>query len=556
MKLTHFLLITIVLCLCSCSNEQEFCNLDNVKTKEFTIRNRDSRFPLELNYIPVNDSKTRSDITYQYQYLGHGFKPITLPLIDAANISSPIFDIDKIIEVGKNNQELDLKSSRLINSWLPDITTFTSFDSYAKSESVTKAVKGGFSLTNIPIVGKIFGFGSRKKYTEVFNSLIIDTTKSVYGKMEIIYRDSLHRIHMSESTYKDLSGLYNLRFKKDLYNMHMLDILNSYGYFVISGIETGGILTAMYQGTFTSHENYEYRSKTMSDSITATMSFKGVSGSADISIHKSKANASGSVKKYSAINISYRTFGGDFSSSRFTPPANIDNLSDISFDSWAQSLKDKSLLVVSQISEEGLVPIYDFLLEENFKEQAKRYTTVGISIPHMGLIEPFLYLETYGTIDMRFASLFLVTKYGDYIRIASAQLPGISITNAVVQSVFDSMIGKGKSFFSGLKVKAKHYYLTVPSPYDDKNITEVVASLPKKEFQFDTYNMASNISDYEYCTCKENNNIYMVCKKSKTAFTIAYDSIWIQYGIQKPIDINNLKQISLHDLVGYHLFGL
>ncbi|MDL2303546.1 hypothetical protein LJC28_04045 [Dysgonomonas sp. OttesenSCG-928-D17] len=551
-------MIVILLCLFSCSNEHEFIEkVDNIKTQEFLLKDRNPDYPLNLDSNRhLDDAVTKSDIIYKYEFLGYGYKPITLPLIDVTNISYQILDINRIIEAGKTNKEYDIKTSMLINSWAPDIATFTDFNAYAKSESVSKVVKGGFSLTNIPIIGSIFGFGSKKKYTEVFNKLIIDTTKAVYGQLDMAYRDSLHRINTGEALNKDLTGFYSARFKKDLYSTHMTDLLRSYGNFLVTGVETGGILTALYQGTFTSHENYEYRSKAMYDSIHFTLSYKDVNGNIDLTLHKSNSNSNSRDKKFSSINISYRTFGGDMSFSKFTPPVSIDNLSEIDFGGWAQSLKNKNLLVISKIGEEGLVPFYDFLYEENLKEQARRYLTSSMTNETKVLTEPYLYLETYGNSDMRFASLFLVTKYNDYIRVGAITLPGMSVTQANIQAVFNQMIDKEKGFFAGLKVKAKHYYMHVPSIYDDLNITEVIQTLPKKDFEYNTNILNMNNPEYEYYTCRENDNIYMISTKNKVAYTIAFDYVCTQYGLDKPANTSSLKQISLHELLGYRIFAL
>lgn len=554
----NYLIICVFLFLFSCSDEltPDLFN-EEVKSEEFILQQRDPNFPLilEQDYIPQENISTRGDVTHKYEFLGHGFKPITLPLIDVTNFSFPILDINKIIQSGYKNPELDIKSSLLINSWQPDISTFTHFDAYAKTESVTKVIKGGFSLSNIPIVGKLFGFGGRKKYTEVFNKLIIDTTKTVYGQMEMIYRDSLHRINIGDAINKDLTGFYSARFKKDLYSTHMTDLLKSYGSFLVSSVETGGILSALYQGTFISKENLEYRSKAMYDSIKATMTVEDITGNLEFVMHKSKGNLNLQVKKFSSINASFRTFGGETSFSKFSPPTNIQDLSTIDFGNWTKSLTNKDLLVISKIGEEGLVPFYDFLYEENLQCQAKKFTTTSISNEKRKLIEPYLYLESYGTNDMRLAILYFVTKYGDYIRLGFSQLPGVSINHSSVQKVFNEMINKEKNFFPNLKVVAKHYYLYIPSQYDDKYITEVVNSVPEKEFNYitDIYQNAS--PNYEYYKCRENDNIYMISKKNKVGFTFALDYIWTQYGLSKP-KVNNLKEITLHELLGYRMFAL
>lgn len=543
----HYLGISVAISLLfsACSEDQNvnYEANESLKTESFNVRDRSPDFPLNIEEFNNSGIQIRSDIDFNYKFLGQGFKPLTLPLIDPINFSFPILDVDKIISDSKKNPELDIKTSMQIKSWLPDISTFTSFDTYAQSKSVTKVVKGGFSLTNIPIVGKLFGFGSRKKYKEVFNSLMIDTTMCVYGELQMAYRDSLHKINTGDAINKDLTHYYTNRFKKDLYSTHMTDLLKSYGYFLVSSVETGGIMTALYQGNFISHEDFNYRSKTMYDSINLTFTYKEITGNMNFAIHKNKENWTSQLKKYSSINMSFRTFGGDISFEKFTPPVNIQNLSEINFGNWIESLKDKKNLVVSQIAEEGLVPLYDFLYEENLKEQAKRYATTNIANDKKSLIEPYLYLESLGNTDMRNASLYFVTKYGDYIRLGLCQLPGLPVNNANMKAVFDQMIGNEKNFFPNLKVVAKHYYSNSDMP-------------PKKEFEYKTNTYYPSNPDYKYVRCKENENIYMISKTNKVGYTLALDHVWTQYGLKKPDNIASLSEISLHELLGYKIFAL
>lgn len=563
-----FLCSIFILQLAACTKETEFTTVKSttventaenkveVKTENFVIRKRDSSFPLklELQYTPEEES--RSKILYKYEYLGQGFSPVRLPLFDISNITLPVLDLKKIIQEAEHNQEMDLIHSRDIHSWISDIATYTDFNTYAQSVHVSKTIKGGFSISNIPIIGALFGAGSKKTFTEIFNAASVRQENSVYGQLNIIYRDSLHLIQTEGAANIDLTNYYHPRFKKELYHKPMSNILKTYGHFLISSIETGGTLTALYHGNYKSKKNYRNREQEMYDSIGASMTLKESKGDTNISLHKGKGNFSFSSNNFSAIHVSFRTFGGEGLFNNFTSPSKIENLQELNFNEWAKSLKNKESLAISQIGEGGLIPFYDFFIEQNFQEQARKYTQGEIAVENKKLSEPSLFLETYGSNDMRFASLFLVTKYGDYIRLANAVLPGISVTHEHAQSVFNQMIDTGKNFFSGLSVKAKHYYLYVPSIFDDRNITEVIQNLPHRNFEFNAILSQTDTSGYQYCTCLENDNIYMISKKNKIVFTIAYDDIWTQYGLTKPANLSELEKISLHNLIGYTFFAL
>lgn len=62
--------------------------------------------------------------------------------------------------------------------------------------------------------------------------------------------------------------------------------------------------------------------------------------------------------------------------------------------------------------------------------------------------------------------------------------------------------------------------------------------------------------DWEFCTCRENLNIYMICRNSRIAFTLADKSTWNQYCLLMPTDMKNLRKVSLSDLIGYRFFAL
>lgn len=89
--------------------------------------------------------------------------------------------------------------------------------------------------------------------------------------------------------------------------------------------------------------------------------------SAEGGIGKDYSHATTSTNKIEAMETSVKTIGGSPFFSNFSIPTKVDN-ADINLSQWVSSLNDKSTHKIIDIADEGLIPITEFMLEENMKK--------------------------------------------------------------------------------------------------------------------------------------------------------------------------------------------
>ena len=72
------------------------------------------------------------------------------------------------------------------------------------------------------------------------------------------------------------------------------------------------------------------------------------------------------------METSVKTIGGSPFFSNFSIPTKVDN-ADINLSQWVSSLNDKNTHKIIDIADEGLIPITEFMLEENMKKDFKYF---------------------------------------------------------------------------------------------------------------------------------------------------------------------------------------
>lgn len=539
--------------LSSCVNRDEGLFSNELEIEEHIVRERDTLVPfveIDKSEIYEDEVKTRSSVKENKEYLGYGYNPITIPLSDISNTTFPIIDFNKIAPLDK---DYDFTNSKYVGSWTSDIKVFSDFRAYYKSNNDSKISTYGFSLKDIPLLGGILGLGAEKRYKETFNTVKTDTSKTVYGELNILYRDSIHSINLDETSIKDLTRFYSKRFKKQLYLGNMNDIIRNYGYFIIRNVESGANFTALYNGDFSSNVLYKEKIKTMKDTIFSTFKLASkAGGDLNFGYNKGNKDVENTSKKRMSTYVSIRSYGGDLSSSHFSTPVNIKDISNIDFKGWNNSLKDKRKLTISQIGYNGLTPISDIFIEENLKQRAKNIITKNKN--KVSIIEPYIYLEAVHNMNKKevIVRVFLVNKFQDIITLKKTTLNNIGYsTYPGLSDFFDDMLKEEKNFFRGIKIKSKHI-----NTYLDDNDDETIDRSIKENEAFLYNSVDSNELEYEIYACEENDNLYIISHAKKIAFTVALKQIWRQYGFKKAPNINDLPTISLHELIGYTFFAL
>lgn len=246
---------------------------------------------------------------------------------------------------------------------------YTGFDRYTENSSTTKKINNaGFTLN----LG-LFSLGAHKTMTEVFTTSKVEESKRIFGELNIQIRDASYYMQTSSNIIKKIKLDYLTEdFKEELYNLTPSEFFNNYGGFVLSSFITGGRATALYTGIYRNNESTETKEKNMNTDISASYGFKFQKDkdgnvSAEGGIGKDYSHATTSTNKIEAMETSVKTIGGSPFFSNFSIPTKVDN-ADINLSQWVSSLNDKSTHKIIDIADEGLIPITEFMLEENMKK--------------------------------------------------------------------------------------------------------------------------------------------------------------------------------------------
>lgn len=408
MKKVNLLFLCMVAFI-SCNEEQDL-NLSisqNDAGKEIVLKERDSRYPLILSRKKTKSRNTKSVPTVPTlsfsDYLGRSFTCNHFPLGDPEDIKIQVINTEKLMrdypsyfwknEIGKGEAQS---------------FAYTGFDRYTENSSTTKKINNaGFTLN----LG-LFSLGAHKTMTEVFTTSKVEESKRIFGELNIQIRDASYYMQTSSNIIKKIKMDYLTEdFKEELYNLTPSEFFNNYGGFVLSSFITGGRATALYTGIYRNNESTETKEKNMNTDISASYGFKFQKDkdgnvSAEGGIGKDYSHATTSTNKIEAMETSVKTIGGSPFFSNFSIPTKVDN-ADINLSQWVSSLNDKSTHKIIDIADEGLIPITEFMLEENMKKDFKYFIENGVpSITQ--LREP--YLEISHVILASSAPAFLITS--------------------------------------------------------------------------------------------------------------------------------------------------
>lgn len=109
-----------------------------------------------------------------------------------------------------------------------------------------------------------------------------------------------------------------------------------------------------------------------------------------------------------------RTLGGLPAYSQFTVPKEI-NTAVFDISSWSQSLANASNLTIVELIDDSLVPISEFIEEDNLKEALYDYYENGLDSYFDPLIEPHIEVRPKTNENEEIQVAYLVSRYGDYL---------------------------------------------------------------------------------------------------------------------------------------------
>jgi len=548
----------IVLLLASCDNEEKLPTISNEDNSDYIVlKERDSHLPNEATTKPIILQEKPSTkmsgpngeiIGNSDALLGYSYTVGNSIMGDYANVISQVIDIQKLKNIDATYITPKALSSNQRHSF-----AYSNFDRYEHLSNVTKKIASGFSIS----IGK-FKFGRKKKISETFIQHDADSTREVYGELNLNIQNSAFSLDGSDGARKLYAReCLSNRFMKNLYESTCGNILNAYGDFVLTGYVTGGRAFALYKGVETEEQSVEYKEKNMNSDI--SMSYSWDSGNASLdSLKFGKGNINITNKKYyyGEGEIQIRTYGGSHEGQAIVGPMSLSNLS-LDLSPWVKSVKDVNTHTIIDVLDQGLYPMSAFVLENNFKRRFDDSSN-GVLEKRTRLVTPYIeiakvFVRTAASGEPLYeVAAVLNTRQGDKIVLSDgkaitatdSELKANNDTNVFMQKA-DEIVAQKRDFF-GLMFQAKASI---------KFNTSIRNPLCIRLNQFNEKRM------YKYTNTKTG-MVYIYDTSSRTAlsyYTDTLDGDWIldEYGIRDWIESLPTRSISMASLANsYTIIGL
>ena len=538
-----FLVTLCVLALISCEKEsqEQFSKEQQnaISTTGKILKERDPNSPLILSKKRTKNlnSKLKSENEPFKECLGISFNPLVLPLTNYKNMAWSVIDIEKYLKDypgGYYNVKIVSSESNYF--------AYTSFNRYVEKSKVSKKIKGGFKID----LG-VFSIGAKSSMERVFSKTTINEDNRIYGELHYKYMDSRYWLKTSSNDIRNMKSYISKRFVEDLYNNTRNQLFEYYGKFVLCDFIVGGSATVLYSGNYYGNSSSETRGKEFGVDISASFG-KTVSG--EFGIGRGYSNGKESSNKFTNVRASAYTIGGIGGQATFSDPLDISSIN-INLTSWLASLNNKNNHGIIEISDNGLVPITEFIREENIKH----YIELGNSNKH-SLCEPVVTYIHIKKLDWEV--LFLSTRHGDGIKLYSGQKISDTYTQALI-----------KKNSSRYKVKYVDYSAPVneilkeldPLNADDLGIEHPYFKTLYDEAVNFTYSTGLLIDEKISSDMKKfiyNNTTYLISQKQgvKYAYSIHFDYILDTYGIREWVNNMPTTQLTQWQLDKYTTIAL
>lgn len=402
--------IGLALLLASCSEETVEISKSSLKELDgFVICKRKGNPWKPYVYESKLNNKQRivtPNISHS-DYLGRSIRLDEFPIEDTRNIGYPVIDTEAFIR--------DYPS--YFQSWKnlasqSSYFSFSNFDDYESKSSVTKKVNGGLNLHFL-----CFSLGSKNQHTKTFSSDIINSSQSALGELNIVVRDSNYRMQYSSNIQqKIINGYLDKTFLEELHLTHPYEFYKNYGAFVMSDFATGGRATAIYAGVHRTSSDTQTKEADMSSEIESSFKMKWSTdpNSANLTLGRGSGSTTSFSSKFSKSKMSVKTLGGVSSFGSFSIAQDVANAS-IDLSSWMSSLNTPSAQSLCEFNEGGLIPITNFILEDNLKKLISSYIN-GSEPRQVELVKPKIVIWTgYFNSPTVVLGASVLTRYGSGI---------------------------------------------------------------------------------------------------------------------------------------------
>lgn len=501
-----------------------------------------------LNITTRSSSETGATICNSDKLLGSTYKAGNGIIGDYANVGFQVIDIEKVRELGGKRV-----TSHYLNDGATNKFTFSDFEHFADSSSLTRKISSGFSLN----LG-FFKIGRKKTTTEVFKSAYTSSNQSVYGELDILIRDSRCLLECASSSRRIYARqCLTKEFKETLYGSTISEIIKQYGPYVLIGYDTGGKALALYAAQTQAGASYSLHEKDLQDSIDASFKWNNDSSSVSASLNFKLNNGHVSTSQSSIKNtmVQIRTYGGKNYGNATVGPVDLNTLS-VDLSSWQASLSDVNTHTMIDITDEGLMPLSAFVLEKNFQNRFNSTTSEYIESfeqfiePHIEVLR--VYARSSGGQQLYEIAPVLITRQHDYIvlsdgkyqQMSDEQLKQNSDDNYYISCLSEIATQKRK-YFNGINyIGYKNTWL------DPRNGNPLCIRLDK----FD------ETKAYRFITDGNMGYIYMPEAKVALSYYISEwdeDAVLDDYGIREWVESLPEKKIAIASLANYYtIIGL
>ena len=518
---------------------------------DVVIQKRNPNLPEVVTKAPTfEEGLTRNNATIgsSDKFLGYGYKLYNGNYIpsDFDNFTHSILNIEAIKAYDESYVDEKYPNWNDQSSY-----TYYNFDDYTHFSTESKTIKTGFSLN----LG-LFSIGKKRTTVETFRTFINETMEQTYGEMNILFAHGKFMLLNSSGSTKVYARQFLRRsFINNLYTSTISSVINSYGDLVGVGYYTGGRAFAQYMGNAASSTNVEQRTKSLDTSITASLTYEGDSLNASFGFNGKNGNFDSTVYKKQDIFLRVKTLGGiQNEESAINTTMSLKDIN-IDLQSWRKSLNDSKNHTVIDLTQEGLFPMSDFVLERNFQRRFDD-TSKNILLPVTRLYTPSIMItrilkktSTSGD-NLYEVAAVLVTRQGDQIVLSNGNATDAELKQNEDNNVF---LEKAKAI---AEEKSKYFSSDIQISY---NTTKRLNPMFRSPLCIVLENFNEN-GFYKYYN-ETTNMEYLYDPTTKLCFSFLADdgdeSMLEVYGLSTWVSNLTEKRISMATLANlYTIIGL
>lgn len=518
---------------------------------DVVIQKRNPNLPEVVTKAPTfEEGLTRNNATIgsSDKFLGYGYKLYNGNYIpsDFDNFTHSILNIEAIKAYDESYVDEKYPNWNDQSSY-----TYYNFDDYTHFSTESKTIKTGFSLN----LG-LFSIGKKRTTVETFRTFINETMEQTYGEMNILFAHGKFMLLNSSGSTKVYARQFLRRsFINNLYTSTISSVINSYGDLVVVGYYTGGRAFAQYMGNAASSTNVEQRTKSLDTSITASLTYEGDSLNASFGFNGKNGNFDSTVYKKQDIFLRVKTLGGiQNEESAINTTMSLKDIN-IDLQSWRKSLNDSKNHTVIDLTQEGLFPMSDFVLERNFQRRFDD-TSKNILLPVTRLYTPSIMItrilkktSTSGD-NLYEVAAVLVTRQGDQIVLSNGNATDAELKQNEDNNVF---LEKAKAI---AEEKSKYFSSDIQISY---NTTKRLNPMFRSPLCIVLENFNEN-GFYKYYN-ETTNMEYLYDPTTKLCFSFLADdgdeSMLEVYGLSTWVSNLTEKRVSMATLANlYTIIGL